>query len=293
MRAVVKIGGFRPGLASWAATVLFVGLGLLWLFSPLIWSLAAPSAESLEDEAPYVGAVLVVCLCLLAVAIWRDSNREARPLGIAGALIVLNAAVRGSFNINLGVEFNYILPWIVGMAAGGPMGLFVGAGSCLASQFLTDQMSSALPGQMLVWGLAGVIGGLLRPLGRIVSCALAPVLGLGFGLVAGALLNLIGWPTDTLAEPKFLAGMSFDVNLASLVEHTIDSSLGIDLLRGITTAIGLAVFGYPLSQALRQALRPTLVDHTPDLRDPAEPEPEAIDRRRRLRALTPWGEGPP
>ncbi len=292
MKAAVKVGGFRPALASWTVTVLFVGVGLLWLFSPLIWSLSAPGAEGVADEAPYVGAVLVVGLCLLVAAIWKDSNRESRPLGIAVALLALNAAVRGSFNINLGVELNYVLPWIVGMAAGGPMGLFVGAGSCLVSQFLTGQMSSALPGQMLVWGLAGVVGGALRPLGRALSCVLAPVLGLAFGLVAGVLLNLVGWPTDTQAQPRFLAGMSFDVNLAALVEYTIDSSLGIDLLRGITTAIGLAVLGYPLSQALRQALRPTLVDHSPVLRDPDEPEPEAIARRRRLRALTPWGEGP-
>lgn len=291
MSARLRVGGYRPGVASWTLTVLCIGVGLLWLFAPLLWSLAAPSADVTNRQAPFVTVLSIVLLALLGIAIWQDSGRESRPLGIVAAVIVVNVAVRASLNINLGVEFNYVLPIGVGIAAGAPIGFFVGAASCLVSQYIAGQVANPLPGQMFVWAFAGVLGGLLRPLGLRLAWLLAPFVGLGFGFVGGLLFNAIGWPTDTVAQPGFRPGLPFDINLVGLYKYGLATSFGVDFMRGIATAVGLAAIGYPLCAVLQHALRPAPIDRTPVALDKDEPDPAAVARRDRSRRVSNmWGE---
>lgn len=277
------VGGYRPGVASWVAVGLCVGVGLLYLVAPLVWPWAMPSPESVEREGPYMAGLAVALLGLLVVATWHDADRDSWPLGVAAAFVAANVLLRDSFNLALGAEVNYVLPFAVGLGAGAPMGFLVGAASCLVSQFMLEQIAPPLGSQMLVWGLAGVFGGLLRPLGPRLSCLAAPFGGVLFGLVAGLLLNLIGWPTDLDARPAFIPVLPFDVNLVALFEFGRETSWGVDLLRGLTTAVGLAVVGYPISRALRQVLRPSAIDETPERPDPSELGSEAIARRERTR----------
>lgn len=283
----VKVGGHRPSVASWTLMALCAAVGLLHLFAPLLWPMSMPSAESIDRQAPYVGAMTIVLVSLLAIAIWVDSNREAWPLGLATMAVISNVLIRELFNIGLGVELNFVVPIVVGMAAGGPMGFLVGAASCLISQFGQDQISPPLAGQMLVWGLAGALGGMLRPLGPRLSCAVAPFAGVLFGLVAGLLLNAFYWPADTSAIPAFIPVAPFQANLGSLVQYGRDTSFGVDLLRGLVTGTGLALVAWPASSALRTVLRPPATADLPV--DPGRGDLqllEAVARRDRSRTTT-------
>lgn len=272
----VRVFGYGSGTAGRWVTAALVVVGLAWLFGPLAVPGGAQSAAGLTQEAPYVAGLTVVLLGLLGVAVWVDANREFPPLAVAFLAILATVAMRSSLNINLGVEFNYIVPLIVGLGAGGPLGFFVGAVSCLGSQFWLDQIGTALPGQLFVWGLAGLLGGACRFVAGRYGWLLAPVVGLAFGILAGLLLNLTGWPTTTNASPGFIPVAPFTTNLASLWEYSRATSLGPDLLRGAVTAAGLVVLGRPLSSAIRRYLsppagRPVAVIE-PDI------EPETLER---------------
>ena len=262
MSRQMTVGGYRPGWLSWGATALFLGAGLLRLFAPFLWVAAAPDAASMQREAPFIGALSIVLVAVLAVAIWVDANRDTWCVGVALGLVVLNIVVRSSLNISLGAEFNFVLPLVAGLAVGGPFGTLVGAASCLGSQFLTQQVATQLPAQMVVWGLAGLLGGLLRPLGPRLSWAVSPFAGYAFGIGAGFLLNAISWPADPSALPAYIPVAPLDANLTALWQYGQATSWGVDRLRGLATALGLAVIGLPLAHALRTTIRPAPTERT-------------------------------
>lgn len=291
----IRIFGLRCGARSWILTLLTLAVGALWLAYPLLWPMLAPGREALEAEAPLALGLLVVLLALCWVALWLDSGQEVTGIGFAVILVLVNVVARSWLNPGGGVEVNYILPLLAGAAVGGPFGFVVGASSALVSQFAEGLVQTPLPGQLVVWGLAGLLGGLVHRFRTPWAWALSVPIGVAFGLIGGVLLNLIGWPTSTDNETSayFFPGLPGWINASRLISYTWQTSLGYDLARGITTALGTLVVGLPVISGLRRLCAP---DITPDAVTPPPrpgPTPRAITRRDRARRLVDRWNHPP
>jgi len=264
--------------------------GLAWIGWPIWDGLTSPSRAQAQDEAPWLMAALVCGLFALGVAMWLDAGRRLDALAPLLALIALNTLLRAVLNpAAAGVEFVHALPLLAGMAAGAPAGFLVGAGSALASTIAVGEPATTLPTQALVWGLSGMLGGLLwrmRPRAAwLASLPLALVAGVG----SGVLLNLMGWgqePGTTLTS--FYSGLPPAEVASRLWSYTQETSLVYDLTRGVTTLVLLAAVGHPVLLALRRAVG----TDTPTTRARIHEEiaPDAVVRREdrtRLDAL--WG----
>lgn len=278
---MIRSFGLRCGARSWTLTLITLAAGLLWLSYPLVWPMLAPGREELDAEAPLALALLVVLLSLCWVALWLDSGQEVTGIGFAVALVLVNAVARSWLNAGGGVEVNYVLPLLAGAAVGGPFGFVVGATSALVSQFAQGLVQTPLPGQLIVWGLAGLLGGMVHRLRVTWAWLLCLPVGVAFGVVGGVLLNLTGWPTATDNETSayFFPGLPGWINASRLISYTWQTSLGYDLARGITTASGVLIIGLPIISGLRRVCAP---DVTPDAVAP-HPRPgptgRAVSRR--------------
>lgn len=252
--ASAHVVGAMTGWRSRVMTAAMVVIGLGWLVWPLVDSLSAPSRRQVNDEAPWVLAAALAMAVALATTLWRDSGRSARVMGVLGSLVIVNCLVRALITPRLmGIEPVYVVPLVAGIAFGGPAGMLVGVWSCAASSALIDSVSTALPAQMLVWGCTGLLGALLTRTGHVAAWLWGIVVGFAGGPVAGLFLNLTGWPTDTVpGDVGFLIGLGTAQNGLRLLRYTAQTSLAYDCMRGLTTALGMALVGLPLIIALRR-----------------------------------------
>ena len=81
--------------------------------------------------------------------------------------------------------------------------------------------------------------------------------GLVSGLLYGVLLNMSFWPFATYLESSlsYVPGDALTDNLARFAAFDMATSLGWDLVRGITNAILVLALGRPVLLALRRASR--------------------------------------
>ncbi|WP_235736277.1 ECF transporter S component [Nocardioides alcanivorans] len=244
---------------GWRSLLVLAGLvvtGLGWLGWPVWDSLTSPNRAQAQDEAPWVLAALVCGLFALAVAMWLDAGRRLDAMSVVVTLVVANTVVRAVLNPQAGgVEFVHALPLLAGMAVGAPAGFLVGASSALLSTITVGEPASTLPTQAFIWGLSGMLGGLLWRARPRVSWLCSLPLAVAAGLISGVLLNLMGWgqePGTTLTS--FHPGLPASEVISRLWSYTVETSLAFDLTRGITTALLLAVFGHPILAALRRSV---------------------------------------
>ena len=251
-----RVLGAVHGPRSATVLTLLVVAGTAWLGWPVWDSLSSPGHPVAVQMGPWLGAALVCGLGALGVAMWLDSGRRVEALNPVVALVVLNTLVRAVLNPSAnGIEFAHALPLLAGIVAGAPAGFMVGASSALLSTITVGEPAAYLPAQAFVWGVSGMLGGLLSGARPAVAWILSWPLALLAGLLSGILLNLIGWgqePGTTLTS--FHPGLPPSEVLARLWAYTAETSLVYDLTRGATTALVLALAGLPLIKALRRHL---------------------------------------
>ncbi|WP_418058809.1 hypothetical protein [Pimelobacter simplex] len=272
--------GVPRGVRSWVVLVVLVPAGLTWLGWPVWGSLTAPSRADAQAAAPWLMTALVAGLAALTVAIWLDAGRRSEALAPLAALVAGNTVLRAVLNpAAAGIELVHALPLLAGMAAGAPAGFLVGASSALVSTVAVGEPATMLPVQALVWGLVGMLGGLLRRLRPRAAWLASLPLALVAGLGSGVLLNLMGWgqePGTTLTS--FSPGLPPAESLSRLWGYTLDTSVAYDLTRGASTAVVLAVIGHPVLLALRRATGADVVPvRAVDAHD--DITPEAVARR--------------
>lgn len=292
----VRVFGLSCGRRAWIITVVTLLAGLVWLAQPILWSSMAGSRADGDAEAPLMTMLLVLLLALGWIGLWIDSGRDTAGLGLAVAATAINIALRPMLNAGHGIEVNHVLPMIAGAAGGGPVGFLVGATSCVLSQFSLNLMGPPMPGQIVVWGLAGMLGGLVHRLRPIPAWGWCIILSLLFGPVSGVLLNLIGWPTEPQETTSsfFFPGLPASVNAMRLLTYTRQTSLGYDMTRGITTAIGVLVVGLPILTGLRNAWSPRATASAVTGPVPPDLSERARDRRRIDHVLDDhWAAPPP
>ncbi|QXT63607.1 hypothetical protein [Tessaracoccus palaemonis] len=237
--------------AALAGTAL---LGYGWLTWPLWDSAGAADTTTLGAELPWMLAAVIALSVLLGLCLWLTAGRTWRPLTPIAALAAAGSLSAVALHPGAsGVEFAYAFPLIAGVVLGSPAGFLTGVVSALGYAVAADTVATPLVGQVLVWGLWGMAGGLLRLAPTKAAAAGATLLALPLGVLSGALLNLTGWPSETAADAgAFLPGVGLWESTQRLASYTWATSVGYDLTRAITTAAFLALAGGPLIHLLRR-----------------------------------------
>ncbi|WCC79845.1 hypothetical protein O6R08_10350 [Cutibacterium equinum] len=224
----------------------------MFLFAPILWPRHAATAEQYADESLLVLLLAAVWLLITWCCLWLDSYRDSSALSWAVLMVVANTLIRQLLNAGGGFEFNYALPMLAGLAGGAPVGFLVGGTSALLSHLTLNLVTTPMPGQILAWGLFGLLGGLLHKLPSVWAWLVACPVSVAGGVVAGVLLNLTGWPTQ---EPEgsyfFFPMLDSWTNLVRLWGYSASTSFGWDLARGICSGILIAVVGLPALIKLR------------------------------------------
>lgn len=280
-----------PGRASNVVASVWMALGLGWLAWPVWDSVGAPGGADVRAEAPWLIFAQVAGLALLAVVMWRESGGGVYALTASAALVAANCVLRTSVSPGTaGVEVVHVLPLLAGAGLGLAPGVLVGAASALATTMVASTPAETLPSQCVVWACVGALGAVLRVLPTVAAWLVAVPLALGAGVASGLLLNLIGWSQDSgTSTDHFVPGIPPLQVLERLWLYTLETSLALDAVRGLTTALAVAVVGLPVLRMLRGP------DHRPTTTTrPEERRVAAAVRRRedsaRIDEL--WATGP-
>lgn len=282
----------KPTVAAWRsrlALLVLVVLGAGWLGWPIWSSFTAPGREALQAETPYLLAALLGLLMVLGTSIWLDADRRAevfRPiLLVSGVDVIIRLVLSPGGG---GIEPVYALPLLAGAALGAPAGFLTGALASLASTVALGLVDTPLVGQILVWGLWGAVGGLLRNLRPVTAWLTAVLACLPLGVLTGIALNITGWTGERDASTGgFLPGLPPLEAAQRLIDYTLATSLAFDLTRAAVNALLVLVVGLPVLRALRSAFG-TRTRETARRDEPPPPAvaPAAIRRRDRSDQLT-------
>ena len=221
------------------------------------WPLVISSGSGLEHttDAPLVLAgVLVAVLGVVLVAL-GDGGIDVKAIAVLGLLSAVGAVLRPLSAGTAGVELVFVVIVIGGRVFGPGFGFALGSTTIFASALLTGGVGPWMPFQMLAASWIGLGAGLLprRVRGRTEVAVLA-----GYGAVAalvfGLAMNLSFWPFQlgTGSGLSFVAGDPVMTNLRRFVLYSLATSLGWDIGRAVTTALGIALLGRPALAAVRR-----------------------------------------
>jgi energy-coupling factor transport system substrate-specific component len=236
-----------------------LGLATLVGLLAFCWPLVVDTGAVLDDStvAPLVlGVVLLGVLAAVLVA-FGDDGLDVRAVAMLGLLAAVGAVLRPLSAGAAGIETVLVLVILGGRVFGAGFGFVLGATTLFASALLTGGVGPWLPFQMLAasWvGLgAGVLPRLRRP-GGWAEIALLCCYGAVAAVVFGFAMNLSFWPF-TLgigSELSFVPGGELGENLRRFLVFSVATSLGWDLLRAVTTCVGLTVIGRVVLPLLRR-----------------------------------------
>jgi len=252
-------------------------IGVLAFCWPL---LTDPGASVSGTGAPVLLAVVLLCVLAVVFVALSDGGIDVKAVAMLGLLSAVGAVIRPLSAGTAGVETVFLVLVLGGRVFGPGFGFALGSTTLFASALLTGGVGPWLPFQMLgaSWvGLgAGLLpGGLRRRREVVVLAAYAALAGLLYGLV----LNMSWWPFQLGGGTalSFVAGDPVVENLRRFWFFSLTTSLGWDVGRAITTALGVVVLGRPVLAILRRAAtRATFA--------PAETGPDqGLDHRRHAR----------
>jgi len=239
------------------------------------WPLLLAPAGGLEHgvDAPLVlAAVLAGVLLVLAVAL-GEGGIDVKAIAVLGLLSAVGAVLRPLSAGTGGVELVFVVIILGGRVFGPGFGFALGSTTIFASALLTGGVGPWLPFQMLAASWVGLGAGLLpRRLRGRSEVALVAGYGALAALAFGIAMNLSFWPFQVGmgTELSFVPGDPVAANLHRFWLYSLATSLGWDVGRAVTTAVGVVIIGRPVLAALRRtAARAAFV--------PAEPAPARRD----------------
>lgn len=209
--------------------------------SPVVWlpvmGLTLYLGGKLPGRGYYLTATAVILEAMVPFLLAFERRRpQAREVVVIAVLSALAVAARVVIPIpNFKAIFAIIL--LSGVAFGSESGFLVGAVSAFASNFFYGQ-GPYTPWQMLAYGLAGVMGGLLFAPGRLPRRRI-PLAIAGFLTVVA----LVGPVLDTCS---IFLGMADVRSLGAMYL----SGLPVNLTQGLSTALTLALIGPALLEKL-------------------------------------------
>ncbi|WP_242511550.1 ECF transporter S component [Pengzhenrongella frigida] len=221
------------------------------------WPLLIDPNQALAQgtDAPLVLAVVLLSVLSVVFVALSDGGIDVKAIAMLGLLSAVGAVLRPLSAGTAGVETVFLVIVLGGRVFGPGFGFALGSTTLFASALLTGGVGPWLPFQMLgaSWvGLgAGLLPGRLRGRGEVAALAgYAAVAGLAYGVA----LNMSWWPFQLGGDTalSFVAGDPPVENLRRFWLFSIATSLGWDVGRAITTALGVVVVGRPVLAILRR-----------------------------------------
>lgn len=241
--------GRRTAVALAVASL--VGVGAFgW---PLV--IAPGSAVAHGTDAPLLLAgVLAGVLVVLAIAL-GEGGVDVKAVAVLGLLSAVGALLRPLSAGTAGVELVFIVIVLGGRVLGPGFGFALGSTTIFVSALLTGGIGPWLPFQMLAAAWVGLGAGLLpRRVTGTPEVALLAAYGVVAALGYGLVMNLAFWPFQLGAGTglSFVPGDPLLTNLHRYALYVGATSLGWDVGRAVTTAVGVALLGRPGLVALRR-----------------------------------------
>lgn len=234
--------------------------------------------DSLSGASYYAASTLIVVLSLVPfLASFEGRRPQARELVVIAVLCAIAVASRAAFALIPSFKPMLGIVMVSGLAFGPQTGFLVGALSALISNFMFGQ-GPWTPWQMLAYGLAGLIFGVLGKAGLLpksgwdFKCKLVASVA-GFAII----VCLVGPLLDTCT--LFVMASKVTPSFALAV---YGAGLPFNVVHGAAVALTLLLIGDPLLKMLhRVRTKYGLMEGRGDLAGPAVPELAAKDSRAR------------
>ena len=240
------------------------------------WPLLVPAGSLLAQtgNAPWLFVVLLPLVLAIVLTGVSEHGIDARAVAVLGVLAAVGAALRPLGAGTAGIEPVFVLLVPAGRVFGRGFGFVLGAVTLLASALLTGGVGPWLPFQMLGAAWIGLGAGCLPALRGRAEVVLLAAYATVAGLVFGFLMDLTVWPFLTGGSAgtdpggsgaggsgaggaglSFVPGAPLTDNLAAFTRFALATSLGWDLLRGVTLAVVTLLTGRAVLVALRRTAR--------------------------------------
>ena len=215
------------------------------------WPLVLRPGGGLENgvEAPLVLAGVVLAVIAVVLMALSEGGIEVKALAVLGLLTAVGAVLRPLSAGTAGVELIFVVIVLGGRALGPGFGFALGSTTVLASALLTGGVGPWMPFQMLAASWVGLGAGLLpRRLSRRAEVGVLAAYGAVAALAYGVAMNLTFWPFQLGPGTglSFVPGDPVLVNLHRFALFTAATSLGWDVGRAVTTAVGVLLLGRPV-----------------------------------------------
>jgi len=259
--------------------------GLLVLYYPFF--LPAISEQSgygtfRAGEMPAM-MTLLLGLCLLVLLIEaQDPLMNTKLIALLGVLVAINSALRfieTAIPGPGGFTPIFFLIILVGYVFGGRVGFLMGALTMLVSALVTGGVGPWLPGQMFTAGWVGMSAALLRLVVQQLTTKtdrkktsrinpeiiILAILGLVWGFLYGAIMNLWQWPFIVGAQGQsWIEGLGFLETLQRYLAYYLVTSVMWDTIAAIGNVLLILAFGVPTLKALRRFRKRFAFDYTPE-----------------------------
>lgn len=230
----------RPHSRGRAKTTLTVLAALILAPLTVVAGMAVPG------NGYYLSGTLIVLYALLPFFVSFEGRRPtAREIAVVAVLAALAVAARAAFIWVPHFKPMAAIIMIAGIAAGPQTGFLVGSVAALASNFIFGQ-GPWTPWQMLAFGLAGLVAGLLAdarvfPRANLTWPRRIALAITGFVIIVG----LVGPVLDT--STFFYLSTAPTLELAATVYL---AGLPVNAIHGAATALTLLVVANPLLDQL-------------------------------------------
>lgn len=253
-------GAGRTGVGTTALplrprTALALVLASLVGLVAFAWPLVLTPTGGLEHstDAPLVLAVILVAVLVVVLVALGEGGIDVKAIAILGLLTAVGSVLRPLSAGTAGVELVFIVIILGGRVFGAGFGFALGSTTIFASALMTGGVGPWLPFQMIAASWIGMGAGLLPRWARGevgLLAAYGAVTSFAFGLA----MNFSFWPfaLGLGTELSFVPGDPVGDNLRRFALYSVATSLGWDVGRALTTALGTVVLGAPVLRALRR-----------------------------------------
>lgn len=259
--------------------------GVLVLLYPFF--LTEPAAQAgygafRAGEMPMM-MTLLLGLCLLVLILEAQGPLlNTKLIALLGVLVAINSALRfleTAIPGPGGFTPIFFLIILVGYVFGGRVGFLMGALTLFISAIVTGGVGPWLPGQMFTAGWVGMSAMLIRPFvttlktkhilhrvkGFSPEIIFLAFLGLVWGFLYGAIMNLWQWPFIVGVQAQSWAvGLGFLETLQRYAAYYLVTSVLWDSIAAIGNVLLILAFGIPTLNALRRFQQRFTFVYTPE-----------------------------
>ena len=235
--------------------VLTAVVGLMAFLWPLFVN--PTGIEQYTTQIPFIFSAILPFMLMLTVTEMSSNSIDVKALAVLGVLVAVGAVLRLVSAGTAGVELIFFMIILGGRVFGPGFGFLLGLLTLFASALLTGGVGPWLPYQMIASGFVGMFAGLLPQLRGKAEIVLLAAYGLFSAFAYGWLMDFAFWP--------YAVGMYSDLswdpeatrlhNLHTFVLYNIATSMGWNLVRGITNVLTITLLGPGVLIVLRRTIR--------------------------------------